>query len=165
MANLNKVLLMGRLTRDPELRYLPSGSSVAEFGLAVNRNYTDKNGAKQEETCFIDVKAWGRQAEVLSQYLSKGRQVFIEGRLSLDQWETNDGQKRSKLRVVVEGFQFIDSGQARSAEAEAGNAPESYSGQPQGGGAPAYGRPAAPSGGPPPAPAPDDDLNLDDIPF
>ena len=107
MANLNKVLLIGRLTRDPELRYTPSGTAVAEFGLAVNRNYTDGRGERKEETCFVEIVAWARQAEVMNEYLAKGRQVFVEGRLEFDSWETPEGQKRSKLRVVVDNFQFI----------------------------------------------------------
>lgn len=107
MANLNRVLLMGRLTRDPEMRYTPSGSAVVEFGLAVNRTYKDQSGERKEQTCFVDVQAWARQAEVMNEYLSKGRQVFIEGRLDFSSWETPNGEKRSKLRVVCENFQFI----------------------------------------------------------
>jgi len=107
MANLNRVLLIGRLTRDPELRYTPSGSAVTEFGLAVNRNFKDSSGERREQTCFVDIQAWGRQAEVINEYLRKGRQVFVEGRLDFSSWETPEGQKRSKLRVVVENFQFL----------------------------------------------------------
>ncbi|KPJ57844.1 MAG: single-stranded DNA-binding protein [Planctomycetes bacterium DG_58] len=109
MANLNKVMLIGNLTRDPELRYLQSGTAVCDFGLAVNRNYTKADGEKVEETTFVDITAFGRQAEVVSEFLQKGRPVFIEGRLRLDQWTAQDGQKRSKLRVVMLNFQFLDS--------------------------------------------------------
>lgn len=110
MSNFNKVFLMGNLTRDIELRHTPSNMAVAGFGLAVNRRYRTGDGDQREETTFVDCEAWGRQAEVMSQYLRKGRPVFVEGRLKLDQWEDrNDGSKRSKIKVVVEQFQFIDS--------------------------------------------------------
>lgn len=108
MANLNKVLLIGRLTRDPELRYTPSGAAVAEFGLAVNRFFKGKDGNRQEDTTFVDITAWGKTAELAQQYLKKGRQVFIEGYLKLDQWTSNEGQKRSKLSVVADNVQFLD---------------------------------------------------------
>ena len=114
MANLNKVMLIGNLTRDPELRYLQSGTAVCDFGLAVNRNYTKTGGEKVEEVMFVDITAWGRQAEVVSEFLQKGRPVFIEGHLKLDQWTTQDGQKRSKHKVILEGFQFLDSRQGGS---------------------------------------------------
>lgn len=107
MAYLNKVLLIGNLTRDPELRYTPSGTAVADFGLAMSRNWKDQKGEKREETCFVDVTAWARQAEVIAQHCRKGRPLFVEGRLQLDQWEGQDGQKRSRLRVTLEGFQFL----------------------------------------------------------
>ena len=109
MANLNKVLLIGRLTRDPETRSTPSGQTVVALGLAVNRNYTRRDsGEKVEETCFVDVEAWGRTGETIARYMRRGRQIFIEGRLKFDSWE-RDGQRRSKLSVVAETFQFIDS--------------------------------------------------------
>lgn len=108
MANYNKVFLMGNLTRDPELRYTPKGQAVAKLGLAVNRRYTTETGEAREETTFVDIDAWGKQAEVLCQYCKKGRPLFVEGRLKLDQWDDKTtGQKRSALRVVLEGFQFI----------------------------------------------------------
>jgi len=108
MASLNKVLLMGNLTRDPEVRALPSGMSICSFGLAVNRNFTTKDGEKREETTFVDIDAFGRQAEVIAKYMSKGRPIFVEGRLKLDQWDDKtSGQKRSKLGVVLENFQFL----------------------------------------------------------
>lgn len=109
MADYNKVLLMGRLTRDIELRYTPGNQAVANIGLAVNRRWRSKEGEDREETTFVDCEAWGRTAEVMGQYLSKGKPVFIEGRLKLDQWQDKDGSNRSKLRVVVDNFQFIDS--------------------------------------------------------
>lgn len=109
-GSYNKVLLMGNLTRDVELRHLPnSNTAVANIGLAVNRRFRTADGENREETTFLDCEAFGRTAETMSQYLRKGRPVFIEGRLKLDQWEDKDGQKRSKLKVVVEGFQFVDS--------------------------------------------------------
>ena len=108
MANFNKVFLMGNLTRDPELRYTPKGQAVAKLGLAVNRRYTTESGEAREEVTFVDVDAWGKQAEVISQYCKKGRPLFVEGRLKLDQWDDKTtGQKRSALRIVLEGFQFI----------------------------------------------------------
>ena len=109
MANLNKVLLIGRLTRDPESRSTGGGSTVVSLGLAVNRTYTRRDsGERVEETCFVDVDAWGRTGETIARYMKKGRQIFIEGRLKFDTWE-RDGQRRSKLSVVCENFQFIDS--------------------------------------------------------
>ncbi len=107
MANLNKVLLIGNLTRDPELRTLPSGMAVCSFGLAINRNFTDREGNRREETVFVDIESFGKQAETISRYMNKGRGIFVEGRLKLDQWETPAGEKRSKLRVVLENFQFV----------------------------------------------------------
>ena len=110
MANFNKVILFGRLTRDPQLSYTPSQTAIVEFGLAINRNWTGKDGQKKEETCFVNCKSFGKQAETINKYLTKGRPVFIEGRLSFSSWEAQDGSKRSKLEVVVENFQFISSG-------------------------------------------------------
>ncbi len=117
MASFNRVLLMGNLTRDIELKHIASNQAVAEIGLAVNRRYRTKENEEREEVTFIDCEAWGRTAEVMKQYLSKGKPVFIEGRLKLDQWTDKDGQKRSKLRVVVENFQFLPAGgQGRGGE-------------------------------------------------
>ncbi len=109
MPSYNKVLLMGNLTRDIELKYTPGNQAVAEIGLAVNRRYRTKEGENKEEVTFVDCEAWGRTAEVMNQYLAKGRPVFIEGRLKLDQWQDKDGKNRSKLRVVVDSFEFVDS--------------------------------------------------------
>lgn len=110
-ASFNRVILMGNLTRDPEVRYIPSGQAVAELGLAVNRSWYDKqSNSRKEEVTFVDVTLWGRDAEVAGEYLSKGRPVLIEGRLSLDQWDDKaTGQKRSKLKVVCERMQMIGS--------------------------------------------------------
>ena len=107
MANLNKVMLIGNLTRDPDLKYTPGNQAVCEIGLAVNRKYRTKEGEDREETTFVDCEAWGKQAEVLKQYMTKGKPLFIEGRLKLDTWEDKDGGKRSKMRVVIENFQFL----------------------------------------------------------
>ncbi len=117
--NLNKVFLIGRLTRDPELRYTQTGTAVAEFGLAINRKFTTADGQSREETCFVDVVLWAKRAEVASQYLTKGQPVFVEGRLELDQWQGPDGSKRSRLRVVADNFQFL-SGRGREDDGEAG---------------------------------------------
>jgi single-strand DNA-binding protein len=106
MAGFNKVILMGNLTRDPQLRYLPNNTAVCDFGLAVNRRWRDRDGNQREEVCFVDVAAFGRQAEVINQYMSKGRQMLIEGRLKFDSWTGQDGQKRSKHSIVVDNFQF-----------------------------------------------------------
>jgi single-strand DNA-binding protein len=106
MASANKVILIGNLTRDPQLKFLPSNTAVCELGLAVNRNYTTAGGEKREEVTYVDCTAFGKQAEVLNQYMEKGKPLYIEGRLKFDSWE-KDGQKRSKLTVVIEQFQFL----------------------------------------------------------
>ena len=128
MANFNKVFLMGNLTRDPELRSTQGGTQVCKFGLAVNRKYTS-NGQQQEETCFVDLTAFGRQAEVINQYCAKGRPLFVEGRLQFSTWQTQDGQKRNKLEVIVENFQFMGQGQGGAGGGGGGGA-----GRAQGGG-------------------------------
>ena len=165
MANFNKVMLMGNLTRDPEVRYTPKGTAVAEIGLAINRYFSGDNGEKREETTFVDVTLWGRTAEIAGEYLKKGRPVFIEGRLQLDTWDDKtSGQKRSKLKVVGEGMQLIGSrdggggggGTRGSAPDEMEEPPRSRSSSGSGGGA----RSSAPSKNTPP-PEPDDD----EIPF
>jgi single-strand DNA-binding protein len=112
MASLNKVLLIGNLTRDPQLSYLPSQTAVVDFGLAVNRKWTSKEGEKKEDTCFVDCTAFGRQAENISKYLTKGRPLFVEGRLTFNSWTAQDGTKRNKLKVTVENFQFLGQAQA-----------------------------------------------------
>ncbi|MFA6567246.1 MAG: single-stranded DNA-binding protein [Victivallales bacterium] len=108
MANLNRVFLIGNLTRDPELRYTPQGSAICDLGLAVNRQYTTNDGVKKEEVCFVDITAWGRQAETCNRFVKKGSQIFVEGRLKLDSWQDKEtGKNRSKLNVVAERIQFL----------------------------------------------------------
>ncbi|MGD1276325.1 MAG: single-stranded DNA-binding protein [Tepidisphaeraceae bacterium] len=108
MASVNKVILVGNMTRDPQLKYLPSQTPVAEFGLAMNRRFKTASGEDREEVCFVDCTAFARAAEVINQYCQKGKLIYIEGRLKLDQWEDKQGGgKRSKLSVVVENFQFL----------------------------------------------------------
>jgi single-strand DNA-binding protein len=110
MASFNKVILLGNLTRDPEVRYTPKGTAVTDLGLAVNRTYTAENGEKREEVTFVDVTFWGRTAEVAGEYLKKGRPVFVEGRLQLDSWDDKtSGQKRTKLKVIGENMQMLGS--------------------------------------------------------
>ncbi len=117
MANYNKVILVGNLTRDPQMSYLPSQTPVVEIGLAVNRRWRGQDGQQREETCFVDCRAYGKQAETLNQYMRKGQPILIEGRLQLDTWEGKDGQKRSKHRVVIERFQFLGAPAPHSAPA------------------------------------------------
>ena len=108
MANLNLVLLAGNLTKDPEVRYTPSGKAVADLGLAVNRTWMDRQtNEKKEEVCFVDIVTWGRQAETCGEYLHKGSPILVEGRLQLDKWETQSGEKRSKIRVRARRIQFL----------------------------------------------------------
>ncbi len=155
MANFNKVMLMGNLTRDPEIRYTPKGTAVAEIGLAINRYFSGENGEKREETTFVDVTLWGRTAEIAGEYLKKGRPVFIEGRLQLDSWEDKQsGQKRSKLRVVGEGMQLIGSRGGAGGAEDSDEAPRARASS--GGGT----RSSAPPKNAPPS-EPDDD----EIPF
>jgi single-strand DNA-binding protein len=131
MASFNKVVLMGNLTRDPELRHTPSGTAVSEIGLAVNRTWFDKQtNSKKEDVTFVDVTLWGRQAEVAAEYLSKGRGVLIEGRLQLDQWDDKEtGQKRSKLRVVGENMTMLPGrGDGQSGQPSGGNESQASNG-------------------------------------
>ena len=141
MANCNRVFLMGNLTRNPEIRYTPSGTAVADLGLAVNESFKNKAGETVERTCFVDVVVWSRQAETAAEYLHKGSPVFVEGRLQLDQWESQEGEKRSKLRVRADRVQFLGT---PGKGAEYADAPE------------------APPADPAPAPEVADD---DDVPF
>lgn len=123
MASFNKVILAGNLTRDPELRYTPKGTAIARLGLALNRTYTTESGEKKDEVTFVDVDAFGRQAEVIGQYMRKGRPILIEGRLRLDQWEDKTThQKKSRLGVVLESFSFLDSGRGDAGPPEASGA-------------------------------------------
>ena len=107
MASFNKVILLGNLTRDPETRVTANGNTICKLGMAVSRVYSTRDGERKEETTFVDIDAFGKQAEVITKYMRKGRPLMVEGRLKLDQWETNEGQKRSKLGVVLENFQFV----------------------------------------------------------
>ncbi len=162
MANLNKVMLIGNCTRDPEIRYTPKGTAVAEVGLAVNRISTNDQGERREEVTFIDVTLWGRQAEIAGEYLKKGRPVYIEGRLQLDTWDDKQtGQKRSKLKVVGENLQLLGS---RDGGAGGGGGGGEYS---EGGYAAAPARKPMGRPAPPPRPPADPDLDVgeDDIPF
>lgn len=152
MANFNKVILAGNLTRDPELRYTPKGTAIARITLAINRNWRTETGEQKEEVTFVDIDAFGKQAETIGQYLKKGRPLLVEGRLKYDTWDDKQsGQKRSKLGVVLEGFQFMDSGNRAD-------------------GVPAAPRPAtaARTATPPPADSTPDDMppqEGDDVPF
>ncbi|HRI14328.1 MAG TPA: single-stranded DNA-binding protein [Verrucomicrobiota bacterium] len=158
MASYNKVILLGNLTRDPELRYTAKGTAVARLGLAVNRTYKTDSGESKEEVTFVDVDAWGKQAELISQYLRKGSPLFMEGRLKLDQWDDKQtGQKRSTLRVVLEAFQFVGGrgeggGSGGSGPSSPPSRPAAKTAAPP---APAAGEPS--SDGPPP--------EEDDVPF
>ena len=138
MASFNKVLLLGNLTRDPEVRYTPKGSAVADLGIAVNRQYTLDSGEKREEVTYVDVTFWGRTAEVAGEYLKKGRPVFIEGRLQLDTWDDKQsGQKRSKLKVIGEMMQMLGARPGGGGDVEEGSAPRKSSAPPPGKGPPA----------------------------
>lgn len=147
-VSLNRVILAGNLTRDPQVRFLANEQAVANFGLAVNRRFKGGDGQMKEEVTFIDIEAWGRTAELVGQYLTKGRACFIEGRLKLDSWDDKDGQKRQKLKVVADNVQFMDSG--NRGERPAGAAASGDEGAPA---------PAAPASGASAkaAPAPADD--------
>ena len=121
MASFNKVILMGNLTRDPELKTLPSQATVCDFSLAVNRRWKDTNGNDREEVLFIDCAAFGKTGETIAGNLTKGRPIHVEGRLRLEQWEQEDGQKRSKIRVVVEQFRFVDRKPSGNGQSAGGN--------------------------------------------
>ncbi len=160
MPNLNKVMLMGNLTRDPELRYTPNNTAVANLGMAINRTWFNKQtNEKQEETTFVDLEAWGRTAEVLNQYLKKGRPLYVEGRLKLDQWQDKEsGGNRSKLKIVIETFEFLDSrGGEGGAPGGGGAGGYQQGGRSSGGG---QGAPAGANAGPAHQP-----VDEDDIPF
>jgi single-strand DNA-binding protein len=149
MASFNKVILLGNLTRDPEVRYTPKGSAVCDLGIAINRQYTLDSGEKREEVTFVDVVLWSRLAEIAGEYLKKGRPVFIEGRLQLDTWDDKQsGQKRSKLRVIGETMQLL------------GGRPPGAGG---GGGEGGESRPGKTT--PPPKPAAGGEPDDDEIPF
>jgi len=154
MANFNRVILAGNLTRDPELKYTPKGQAVARIGMAINRSWKNEAGEQKEEVTFVDVEAWGRQAEVIAQYVKKGRPLLVEGRLKLDQWEDkNTHQKQSKLKVRLESFSFLDSNRGD------GGGPPSEAPRPRPAAVPA---PAIASDGAPESGAPPEE---DDVPF
>lgn len=170
MANLNKVFLIGRLTRDPELRYTANGTAVTDLGIAVNRFYQTKDGDRREEVTFLDVTVWNRQAENCCQYLKKGRPVHIEGYLKLDSWEDKtSGEKRSKVKIEAENVQFLDSrGGDAGGDGDFQPAPSREAQRPAGGNGasrPSYPPPAsqsAPARRPAPEPSEEED---EDIPF
>lgn len=171
MPNFNKVMLMGNLTRDPELRFTGSNMPICKVGIAVNRQWTDRNtNERKEETTFVDCTAFGRQAEVINQYMQKGRPIFIEGRLNLNQWQDQQGQNRSKLEVIIENFQFLggrdDQGGGSGGAGGGGNYQQNRGGGGRpapapGGGGSSGGGGGYNQGGPPPHQPIDDD----DIPF
>jgi single-strand DNA-binding protein len=162
MAYLNKVFLIGNLTRDPELRVTPKGTAVCQFGLAVNRQYKDESGASRDETAFIDIEAWGKQGELCSKYLQKGSPAFIEGLLRFDSWQDKQsGQKRNKLKVVLDNVQFLSRGGGAGASgAGAGDAPAAEGG----GEAPAEQHTPPPRSGDKPAAGGPPGVD-DDVPF
>ena len=169
MANYNKVMLMGNLTRDPQLSYTPNQLAIVDFGLAVNRKWKGQDGNQREETCFVDCTSFGRQAETINKYLSKGRPVFIEGRLTFDSWTGQDGTKRSKLKVTVETFQFLPDGRSSDRNQQSGGPDGHRESQESGGGrsdrgqqSPDYGGSQAADGGSHSATSQGGD---DDIPF
>lgn len=158
MPSLNVCHLIGNLTRDPELRVTPKGTAVTKFGLAINRTYKDANEQTREDVTFVDVEAWGKQAEVLAKYVTKGRPLYVQGRLQLDQWEDKtSGEKRSKLKVVLESFQFLG-GRDGSSEGSQPDAPDDADQTRR------HTAPRAPGGGRS-APAPQHDINDEDVPF
>jgi single-strand DNA-binding protein len=168
MASLNKVMIIGNLTRDPEIKYTPKGTAIADIGLAVNRNYTTESGEKREEVTFIDVTLWGRTAEIVGEYCKKGRPLFVEGRLQLDQWDDKQtGQKRSKLKVVGDNIQLL--GGREGGGPPGGGGGEYQEGPPSSGSGGGGGGFKKPSSAPPqqrkPPVDPDLDAAEDDIPF
>ena len=153
MASLNKVLLMGNLTRDPEVRHTPKGTAVGDLAMAINMTYKAQDGTEKEEVCYVDVVVWGRQAETCRDYLTKGAPVFVEGRLQLDQWEGPEGEKKSRMRVRADRVQFL----SRSGGGGGGGARGPRS-EGAGGGAPS-------EGGAPKQASPPRDIPEDDVPF
>lgn len=158
MPSLNKVMLMGNLTRDPELRVTPKGTSICQFSLAINRQFKMESGESREEVIYVDVEAWGKQGETIAKYCTKGRPLFVEGRLRLDQWEDkNTKEKRSRMKVVLEGFQFLGDGRGGG-----GGGPQSGGDESPAGASPERHSPPARSASPKPAAQ----ENLDeDVPF
>jgi single-strand DNA-binding protein len=154
MANLNKVMLIGNLTRDPELRVTPKGTAICQFSLAVNRKFRDESGADREEVTYVDIEAWGKSGENIAKYCTKGRPLFVEGRLRLDQWEDKTTkEKRSRMKVVCDNFQFLGTGREGAPGAEGGGGGGEF-------------RSPAPRSSAPRAATPPAQENLDeDVPF
>lgn len=121
MSSFNKVILLGRLTRDPELRVMPNGNAICKFAIALSRKFKAVDGTMKEETTFVDIDAFGKQAEVVAKFFSKGKLIFIEGRLKFDQWESQTGEKRSKLTVVLESFEFMGAKEGSSEFSDSAN--------------------------------------------
>ncbi|MGV3755830.1 MAG: single-stranded DNA-binding protein [Verrucomicrobiota bacterium] len=167
MASFNKVILIGNLTRDPELKYTPKGTAVARITLATNRSWKTETGEAREEVTFVDIDVFGRQAEVIGQYLKKGRPLMVEGRLKQDQWDDKTtGQKRSKMMVVLESFQFLDSGKNAGGGEGGGDGGGEYA--PREARPPQQARPSRPAPAAPAAAASDPDMppvEDDDVPF
>lgn len=176
MASYNKIILLGNMTRDPQMSYLPSGMPVVDFGVATNRKWTGQDGQQREEVCFVDCRIFGKRAEVIQRYFKKGTPIFVEGRLTLDSWTAQDGTKKSRHRVSVDNFEFIGGGQGGGQSNDDGGSNRQYN---QGGGynqqqqqqqyrpqqqsMPPQAPPMQdPSGGMPMA---DDSFDPDDIPF
>ena len=161
MPSLNKVLLMGNLTRDPELRVTPKGTSICQFSLAINRQFKMESGETREEVTYIDIEAWGKQGETIAKYVTKGRPLYVEGRLRLEQWEDkNTKEKRSRMKVVLEQFQFL--GDGRGGGAGGGAGPASGGGEESSGGSPE--RHAPPARGSTAPKPPQENLD-EDVPF
>jgi single-strand DNA-binding protein len=163
MPSLNKVLLMGNLTRDPELRVTPKGTPICQFGLAINRQFKMESGESREEVIFVDIEAWGKQGETIAKYCTKGKPLYVEGRLKFDQWEDkNTKEKRSKMRVVLEQFQFLGDSRGGGGAGGAGGGPSGPAGDSEGGGPSPERHSPPPRGGSKPA----SQENLDeDVPF
>jgi len=156
MANLNKVMLIGNLTRDPELRVTPKGTAICQFSLAVNRKFRDEAGADREEVTYVDIEAWGKSGENIAKYCTKGRPLFVEGRLRLDQWEDkNTKEKRSRMKVVLENFQFLGGGRGEGGPGGGEGGGEAFAPRASSGGS------AAPRQS---TPAPQENLD-EDVPF
>jgi len=166
MASLNKVMLIGNLTRDPELRVTPKGTAICQFGLAVNRQFKDESGATRDETTFVDIEAWGKQGETVAKYLTKGRPLFVEGRLKLDSWDDKTtGQKRSKMKVVLENFQFLGGREGgEGGGAPGGSAPRASSGGDEGIDQTVERHTPPPRAAQRPTPPPQDNID-EDVPF
>src|SRR3954465_1493303 len=153
MPSLNKVLLMGNLTRDPELRVTPKGTPICQFSLAINRQFKMESGESREEVIYVDVEAWGKQGETIAKYVTKGRPLYVEGRLRLDQWEDkNTKEKRSRMKVVLEQFQFLGDGRGGGGGGGGAGGQQGGGDEPPGGGSPERHAPPPRSSGAKPAP-------------